>query len=58
MATLFLIGYGLWLLAKDLFCKKQETPSAQPTKNKNDSICEFSQDEILEFEELIELDKD
>ena len=56
MATLFLICYGFGVLLKDIFCKKQEKPTAQPTKNT--SICEFSQDEILEFEELIELDKD
>ena len=61
MATLFLICYAFWLLLKDIFCRKQGKASAPPPpkpKEQKTAICDFSQDEILEFEELIELDKD
>ena len=58
MATLFLICYGFGILLKDIFCKRTQTSSAPKPKEQKTAICDFSQDEILEFEELIELDKD
>lgn len=59
MATLFLICYGFWLLLKDIFCKKpQETYSATKTKEQTNPICDFSQEDITYFEELIDLDND
>lgn len=53
MATLFLIFYALFLLCKDLVCNNTKTPKAE-TK----PICDFSQEDITYFEELIDLDND
>jgi len=59
MATLFLICYGFLFLLKDIFCKKPQEPySATKPKEEKTTICDFSQEDITYFEELIDLDND